>query len=167
MDSSQWSPGARASSPGPSPQASPAACLTRVGLPPGEPPDPGSSGPALMLTPDTSLFSEPCRWLCSDTCEVEATCQGGCQEDGALFSKKGINMPGLMLMNGRGRPSRPGHWRSRLGAGSGGGSGTSFPLHHCTVLRGAGACMCLSLGWVIRAAPGPPEIQESWEELIG
>lgn len=40
----------------------------------------------------------------SDTHEAEAIHQGSCQEDGTLFSKQRINMPGLMIMNGRAVP---------------------------------------------------------------
>lgn len=88
-------------------------------------------------------------------CRAEAIRQGGCQEDGTPFSKQRINMPGLMITNGRGVPI------PSLGTGTPGGEldpgedlapASSFTA--ALLSEGTGALTCLSLGWVIRLGRG-------------
>lgn len=91
----------------------------------------------LLQTPRRSLSSVSS--FSSDTREAEAIRQGGCHEDGTLFSEQRTNMPGLMIMNGRGVPA--------LRAGS--GEGLAPASSSTTVLPSeeAGAQMRLSSGW--------------------
>lgn len=75
----------------------------------------------------------------SDTSEAEAIHQGSCQEDGTLFSKQRINMPELMIMNGRAVPV--------IRAGSGEDLAPASSSAMALPSEDAGAQMHLSLGW--------------------